>query len=108
MFGSSMNLESIDTSSKMSLKVSCLKACDNNVQKARELYEFLSEGIIDIPDATPIRPNSFEQVKLGATEVFGWLSEHRDDVAQGISFIQSLRRPAVVSDQPSLAPIPKI
>lgn len=99
----------IDTNSKMSLKVSCLKACDNNVVRARELYEFLSDGIRDLPDFDPVKPGGFDQVKKGAADIFNWMNEHRDDISQGVAFIQSLRKsaPATIPSD-AIPPIPKI
>ena len=92
----------------MSLKLSCLKAADNNVQKAKELYEFLCSDIQDIPDFEPVAPSTFESIKRGATEVLGWIDTHKEDVAQGISFIQSLRRSAPgMTTNTDVPPIPK-
>lgn len=109
LFKPKYHLEMIDPTSKMSLKVSCLRACDNNVNQAKELYDFLAADIADIPDFEPVRPGAFEQVKQGATEVFGWINQHKDDIAQGVSFVQSLRRPAAVTPPAaSVPPIPKI
>ena len=103
-----LHLEMIDTTSKMSLKMSCLKACDNNVAKARELYDFLLDGVESIPDVEPVRPGGFEQVKQGVSDVFSWVESHRDDIAQGVSFIQSLRKSAPAPQVDSnIPPIPK-
>ena len=109
MFNKPIHLEMIDVNSKMSLKISCLRACDNNVERARELYEFLSEGIQDFPDLDPIRPGGFEQVKQGAADIFKWLAEHKDDISQGVAFVQSLRKSAPASiPNDTIPPIPKI
>lgn len=109
MFKKTPHLDMIDTNSKMSLKVSCLKACDNNVERARELYDFLSDGILDLPDFDPVKPGGFEQVKQGAADIFKWLAEHRDDISQGVAFIQSLRKSAPASvPTDNIPPIPKI
>lgn len=97
LFPHKYRLEMIETTSKMSMKMSCLKACGNDVARAKELYSFLAADMADIPDFDPVRPGTFEQVKQGAAEVFGWLDKHRDDVAQGIAFIQSLRKPAAAA-----------
>lgn len=112
MFDKKIHLEMIDATSKISLKMSCLRACDNNVGKAKELYDFLAADMAEIPDFDPVKPSAFEQIKQGASEVFGWLSTHRDDVAQGVSFVQSLVRsasPAVPPAAPvNVPPIPKL
>lgn len=108
IFKPKYHLEMIDPSSKISLKMSCLRACENNVAQARELYEFLAADIGDLPDVEPIKPGALEQVKQGATEVFSWISQHRDDIAQGVSFIKSLRQTTMPTPGTTIPPIPKI
>ncbi len=99
----------IDTKSKMSLKISCLKACDSNIGKAGELYDFLSDGIQGLPDFDPVQPGGFEQVKQGAADIFKWLTEHKDDISQVVGFIQSFRKSAPASaPTDNIPPIPKI
>lgn len=96
----------LDTSSKMSLKLSCLRACDNDVDKARELYDFLVDGLGDLPDVVPTPPGTFDVVKQSAADIFAWLGNHRDDIAQGVAFVQSLRKTAEAV--PNVEPIPKL
>lgn len=68
-----------------------------------------SDDIPNLPDMELPSPSAFDQVKQGASSIVGWLSSHREDVSNGIAFIQSLRRPATpVVDNPAIPPIPKI
>ena len=52
MFGRNtpqIDLAQIRPSSKMSLKMSCLSACGNNVEEAQKLYDFIASDI-NLPD----------------------------------------------------------
>lgn len=40
----------INPSSKIALKISCLQACGNDVDKAEKLYKFVAEDIASLPD----------------------------------------------------------
>lgn len=100
----------IDASSKMSLKLSCLRACDNDVDKAGRLYDFLSEGMAEMPDFDPVRPTGFEQVKRSVSDAFEWFKGHQEDIAQGVSLFQSLRHSGGTASVASsgVPPIPDI
>jgi hypothetical protein len=87
-----IDLRMINPSSKISLKMSCLASCGGDVDKATKLYAFLSEGIDSIPDFDIPRPSVFEQIKSGAGDVFGWFKENKNEIAEGVNFIQSLRK----------------
>lgn len=92
----------------MSLKMSCMRSCDNDIARAKELYDFLASDIPGLPDVDPVRPGTFEQVMNGATEVLGWINEHKDDFAQGLALIQSMRAQAsAASSATSIPPIPE-
>ena len=108
MFGrSSYDLSMIDTSSKMSLKLSCLRAAGDDVEKARELYDFLSQDIADLPDLAPVIPGTFDKLKQGASEVVGWVATHREELSQGLSIIRGLGANATAAPPIDVPPIPK-
>jgi hypothetical protein len=90
-FKRKIDLKMVNPSSKMSLKMSCLMACKNNVGEAERLYKFLSEGIETLPDFdTPI-PNAFEQIKQGVGQAFGWFKENKDDIMNAVGYLRSMR-----------------
>lgn len=39
-----VDMTKLRTTSKMSLKLSCLAACGNDIREAQELYGFISDG----------------------------------------------------------------
>lgn len=77
--------------SKMSLKMSCIRACNSDVAKAQELYDFLAKDIKDLPDFDVKPPSTFEQIKGIAGEVFGWVDQNQDKIVGAYNFIQSVR-----------------
>lgn len=82
-------MDQLDTSSKVALKVSCLRACGNDIAQADRLYGYLSDGL-DLPDRTPPEPSTFDRIRSGADELLGWIDGHRDTIAQGIALVRSL------------------
>lgn len=105
-----IDLTKLRPTSKLSLKLTCLSACGNDMNAARELYGFISDGM-ELPDFDPAEPSAFERIRNGADEVFGWMQSHGEDIVKGYQMIRALRGggPAaqtVSSAAPSAPPIP--
>ena len=96
----------------MSLKMSCTRACQGDVAKAKELYDFLVDGIESIPDFEIPRPSAVQQAQQIFGNIFGWVKDNKDDIVNAIGFIQSLRggAPEVGASGGSMAipPIPPV
>lgn len=112
MFGKTpINMNEIVPTSKMTLKMSCIRACNNDVAKASELYEFLVKDIESLPDFDIRPPSTFDQIKGVAGEIFGWLDQNQDKIIGAYNFIQSARGGAPIgaagSPVPNVAPIPE-
>lgn len=92
MFGRKpqIDLNRINPTSKMSLKMSCLAACGNNVDEAQKLYDFIAADI-NLPDTEVMPPTAMERLKNGAESLFGWVSEHKDSLIEGYNMIQMIR-----------------
>ena len=110
MFGKSpqIDLARIQPSSKMSLKMSCLAACGNNIEEAQRLYDFIASDI-NLPDTDVTPPSGFEKFKSSAEGIFGWLGEHKDSIVEGINMIQALRgsqAPVVATPPANVPPLP--
>lgn len=102
-------MSQIVPTSKMSLKMSCLAACNNDIDKADRLYTYLVADLGGLPDFDPVRPSGLQQVKQSADEVLGWISSHQDEFARGIDMIRSFRKPAPAPNVTSIdnvEPIP--
>lgn len=74
----------------MSLKMSCLAACGNNIEEAQKLYDFIAADI-NLPDTDVMPPSGFDKVKNSAESIFAWIGEHKEDIMQGWNFIQAMR-----------------
>lgn len=86
-----IDMDMIVTSSKMALKASCIKACDNDVDKAERLYDFFVKDIKDIPDFDVKPPSAFEQIKTMAGDVFGWVEQNQGKLLDAYNVFQSIR-----------------
>ena len=92
MFGKpQIDLTQIRATSKLSLKMSCLAACGNDVDKAEKLYRFIAEDLSNLPDIDPAKASVVEQIKTGANDLFGWIGEHKGDIIEGWNFLQMTR-----------------
>lgn len=93
MFGRNtpqIDLAQIRPSSKMSLKMSCLAACGNNVEEAQKLYDFIASDI-NLPDTDVMPPSGFDKFKSSAESIFGWIGEHKEALMEGFNMIQAMR-----------------
>lgn len=86
-----IDITQIRATSKLSLKMSCLAACENDVEKADRLYKYIADGLANLPEVDPIKPSVFDQIKGGANDIFGWIGEHKGDIIEGWNMIQALR-----------------
>ena len=93
----------IDPSSKMALRMTCLQQANGDVKKAKELYDYLSEGMETMPEYPVQQPSFMQQAQQMAGGVFGWVKENQNDLIQAWNFIQSMR-----GGQPIGAPVPGI
>ena len=112
MFGrSDIDIDMIVTTSKMSLKASCIRACNNDVDKAEKLYDFFVKDIKDIPDFDVKPPSAFEQIKSMAGDAFGWVEQNKDKLIDAYNIFQNLRggQPLNLSSGPieGVPPIPE-
>jgi hypothetical protein len=105
MFGKSpqIDLARIQPSSKMSLKMSCLAACGNNIEEAQKLYDFIATDI-NLPDTDVVPPSGFDKVKSSAESIFSWIGEHKEDILQGWNFIQAMRGGTPIGGTPTQVP----
>ena len=104
----SFDTEKLIPTSKISLKLSCLNACNNDIEKADKLYEYMTRDLKDLPDTEPMMPSGIQRLKMGADDIIGWIDEHKDLFQQGIAFIQGLRGKATSVIPDGVPPIPKM
>lgn len=105
MFGKpQIDFTQIRPTSKLTLKLSCLAACGNNVEQAELVYNFIAGDMKDLPDFDVPPVSTFEQIKTGANNLFGWIGEHRDQLMEGWNFIQAMRGGNMIPVAPAVPP----
>ena len=98
----------IDPSSKMALKMSCLQSANGDVAKAKELYDYLSEGVEAMPDYPIQQPSFMQQAQQAVGSFFGFLKENQGDLMQAWSFIQSMRGGQPIPMPPAAPAVPPV
>ena len=104
----SFDTNKIIPTSKLSLKLSCLDACDNDIERADTLYEYMTRDLKNLPDTDPDVPSGIQRVKTGADDILGWGGEHKDLIRQGIALVQGLRGKVTGAVPDGVPPIPKM
>ena len=96
--------------SKIALKLSCLQACDNDIARSEQLYDYMMKDLKDLPDTEPTLPSGIQRFKTSADDIIGWVTDHKDLIQQGIGLVQGLRGKSVASSavMKDVPPIPKI
>lgn len=89
----------INPTSKMAMKMSCLQAVNGDIKRAKELYDFLAEGVGELPDFPIEKPTMIQQAQQAVNSIFGWVKENQNDLMNAWNFIRQAR-----SGQP-MAPI---
>lgn len=96
-------MRGIKTTSKLSLKLSCLAIANGDLEKAEKMYAYFAKDM-DLPDIDPVPPTTFQQVKDTAGTVFEWLKGNKDEVTQAFNFIQSIRSGQPIINAPASPP----
>ena len=109
MFGQkNINMAVIQPTSKLTLKITCLHACGNDLDKAEKLYDFIAKDM-ELPDFDPQKPTAMEQARDMVGSAISWVRNNRDDIIGVWNFIQSMRGGAPIETPPmNVPPIPKI
>lgn len=99
----------IDPSSKMALRMTCLQQANGDVKKAKELYDYLSEGMENMPEYPVQQPSFMQQAQQTVGSLFGWVKENQNDLVQAWNFVQSMRGGQPIgAPMPGIAPVPSV
>lgn len=90
-----INLNMIDPSSKIALKMSCVQSSGGDLSKAKELYDFFAADI-QIPDYPEPKPSTIQRFAQQADMLFGWLENNGDKFIKGYNMIQMFRGKAPI------------
>jgi len=98
-------LQTIQPTSKASLKMQCLYISKGNVREAQELYEFFAKDMEALPDYDPVKPTFLDNTKEAVNGFMSWFKDNQDALAQGYEFIRGIiqRKPPVPQE-----PLPPI
>lgn len=93
--------------SKVSLKASCIRACEGDIEKAEKLYEFFVKDLTNLPDFDIAPPSVFDQAKDMIGNAFSWLDNNQDKLVGYYQMFQQLRNGGELPTAlPSVPPIP--
>ena len=92
--------------SKMTLKTSCIRACNNDIEKAERLYEFFAKDLTNLPDFDIAPPTAFQQAKEFIGNAFSWIDNNQDKIVSYYNIIQQMR--GGQSIVPPSAPVPDV
>lgn len=61
-----------------------------DVKKAKEMYDFLIDGMESIPDVEPAAKPFIQNFGEQVSGVFDWLRKNEDMLGQGVDFIKGI------------------
>lgn len=108
MFGSNGKAECLKDfrpTSKAQLRQFCMWFADGDVKKAREMYDYYSDGI-ELPDVEPEPPTKMQRLKDNAADIMAFVRDNQGDIATAIGFVRSFFGKA--TPQTIIEPITKI
>ena len=76
--------------SKTSLKMQCLFCAKGDLKEAKELYEFFAADMPNLPETDPVQPTMAQSIKDNALNIFNFVKENKEDIAQGIDMVRSI------------------
>lgn len=92
--------------SKIALKTSCLRACDNDIDKAMKLYDFFVRDMPNLPDFDVTPPSIMQQAKDMVSGTISWLDQNQDRIVGFYQMFQQMRSAA--PQNPVSANVPPI
>ena len=90
-FRKKIDLTMINPTSKMAMKLSCLQAVNGDVKRAKELYDFLADGVGELPDFPTEKPTMIQQAQQAVGSIFGWVKDNQNDLINVWNFIRQAR-----------------
>ncbi|MGM9740189.1 MAG: hypothetical protein ACI3ZP_06250 [Candidatus Cryptobacteroides sp.] len=91
IFKKKIDMEAIVPTSKMSLKMSCIRACGKDIKAAEQLYDFFVKDMPGLPDFDIVPPSPMKQITDGAMKVLGWIDSNQDKIAGYYNLFQQIR-----------------
>ena len=109
-FKRKINMDEIVPTSKMSLKMSCIRACGKDIKAAEQLYDFFVKDMPGLPDFDVVPPSPMKQAVDMIGKAFGWIDKNQDKLAGYYNLFQQMRTgnpvPPPVQDVSGVPPPP--
>lgn len=77
-------------SSKAALKKHCMLAYNGDIQKAKEAYDFLIDGMESLPDVDPVPPSMSDQMKDMASGIVGWIGNNQGTIIDTVNTVKTM------------------
>lgn len=106
MFGKKpqINMDMIVPTSKVALKTSCIRACNGDVAKAAELYDFFAKDLTTLPDFDITPPSMVQQAKEMIGGTLSWIDNNQDKLVGYYNLFQMIKGGQPLSIMPQGAP----
>lgn len=101
-------IQGVRPTSKAALKHQCLIISHGDVKAAKELYDYYTDGMDELPMFDPIAPTWQENTKNTVNGLLEWLKENQETLTQGYEFVRGMMRrtpPAAPGAASGLPPI---
>ena len=80
----------IKPTSKAELKRTCLYMSNLDVDKATKMYNFLIDGLENIPDVEPTSKPFIQNFGEQANGIFDWIRKNEDVMKQGVNMVRGI------------------
>lgn len=94
MFGKKqqqINMDMIVPTSKVALKTSCIRACNGDITKAMQLYDFFTKDLTNLPDFDIAPPSVMEQAKNMIGGTISWIDNNQEKIINYYNLFQAMR-----------------
>lgn len=80
----------IRPTSRMALRQQCLLIAKGDVEEARKLCDYYTDGMDDLPMFDAPEPTWIDNTRNTLDGFFGWLSDHKDGLMNAYDFIRNM------------------
>lgn len=80
----------IRPTSKMALRQQCLLIAKGDVDEAKKLCDYYTDGMDELPMFDKPELTWMDNTKQTLDSIFGWLSEHKDGLMNTYDFIRNM------------------
>lgn len=80
----------IRPTSKMALRQQCLLIAKGDVEEARKLCDYYTDGMDDLPMFDQPEPTWMDNTKQTLDGIFGWLSDHKEGLMNTYDLIRNI------------------